>query len=95
MVNGTVIVSWEVAVVDRKKIDGLSEAKGSVGETVDVTLSVAWNPLRLWKLRVIVEFAPGEIVRLLAGLVRLKSVTVIVNWAIRVRLPSVADIMIV
>ena len=89
------IVSWELLAVDRKKIDGFSDAAGPVGDIVEVTLSVDWNPLRLWKLRVIVEFAPGEVVRLVTGLVRLKSVTMIVSWAVRVTVPSVADTMIV
>ena len=95
MVDGTVTVSWELAVVDSRRINGFGEAVGPAGVMIDVTLSVAWYPLRLWKLRVIVEFVPGEVVRLLVGLVRLKSVTVIVTWVVRTSVPSVADIMIV
>lgn len=93
--GGIVTVSWELLVVDRKKMDGFSEATGPVGDTIEVTLSVDWNPFRLWKLRVIVAFDPGEMVRMLEGLDKLKSVTMIVSWTVRLSVPSVADTMIV
>lgn len=47
VVTGTAIVSWEVLVVESKKTDGFRDATGPVGDIVEVTLMVDWNPLRL------------------------------------------------
>ena len=55
-------------------------AKGPVGLKLADRVRLPWNPLRLWRLSVCVELLPAFMVRVVVGLLRLKSVAISVNW---------------
>ncbi len=60
-------------------MEGLRLARGPVGLKLDDRVRLPWNPFRLGRLSVCVELLPAFIVRLVVGLLRLKSVAIRVN----------------
>lgn len=78
--DGTRIVSrLLLPLVVKRNMDGLKVANGPVGLTVADSVRFPWKPLRLRRLRVCVELLPTRIITLLAGLLMLKSVTMIIS----------------
>ena len=89
------MVRRELPLELRNSDDGLAVAVGPLGTMVIDMLRLAWNPLRLWRLRVRVELPPGLTVTVLIVVERLKSATSIINCVVCETVPSVAVTMIV
>jgi len=78
--EGTVMVRRLLLLLAVKTTeDGFRVAIGPLGLVIAESSRVPWKLLRPWKLKVRLELLPACIVRMLAGVLIVKSVTVIVN----------------
>jgi hypothetical protein len=66
-------------LVVKRNMDGLKVANGPGGLTIADSVRFPWKPLRPLRLRVCVKLLPACIITLLAGLLMLKSVTMIIS----------------